>query len=292
MTSTMAPVEAAQFTNDETRPTVPGMVDHYIAIDRAKFPHLQPQAWRASSIGYCQARQFLERSGVPHPRDLDAKTLRVFALGDAVHYWVKNLYRRAGILIQEEVAFFDEDWGVSGHMDLLVGGPVQGLTSEETEGRSERWVEFLGNLRGEVEQKWGKDVPVSALELKSAGTYAMQQAFKNGPQPAHMRQIATYYLLAQRNPDQLPVPFDDVSSWEVVMIGKEKLGMLQFPLEGKHIEETAGIIESLNEAWKTQTIPTCTCGQGFSSLPRKYCAYYDESTQLCCSPSLLEGSTK
>jgi hypothetical protein len=64
------------------------------------------QTWRASSIGFCQRGQYLERLGVPKRRVRPAKEIRTLEWGNAVHDFVKGLYRETGLLIEPDTPIY------------------------------------------------------------------------------------------------------------------------------------------------------------------------------------------
>ncbi len=266
--------------------TITDLVDLYLGTERELLPHSRPKSFRASSMGYCARRQVLERGGVERTEGFDAKTLRIFSAGDAFHWWLRLMIERAGLLVAEEVNLYDEEWGVSGHVDGIWGGPIQPIFPETLENAKPRWTRFLEHLRNEIEGRWGGRLPVTGIEIKSANGRSMKRTFDQGhASESHAAQIATYYLLANRNPDQMPAMPE---RWDVVMLGKEFLGILEWPLRDEDIAATEAKIELLRHSWSNREVPPCTCTEEFNGKGPLYCAY-KEPGGTCCSDVLVEA---
>lgn len=247
---------------------------------RAEFEReQQPQTlgpWkRASGLGNCLRAQILEMRGVTPTKVYSAKEIRRFQHGKLIHREVQRQYDDLGILIAEEVSLVDQDLTLTGHADMIVGGPVQFVGPEEPHANA------LSALRFEVMNAYGTEMAPALVELKPTNSRAMKYAEKQGPSDHHMLQLAGYYLLAERNPEQMPVK---VESYLLGLIGKDWWGMLRFPLTSSWIAKAEKVIERINDAWAKGDLPPCTC----PSYWTEYCSYptYEgEKAIACCEVS-------
>lgn len=289
------------------RLTVAAMLDQSAVIERQTMRKEYTSRWfNAGSLGYCVRRQVLARGGVPGTEDsIDQKTLRNFDWGDQLHWFVRMRVKRFGVFLAEEIYLRDEDWGVSGRIDLVWGGLVQDVPDEMRANRSEKWLQYLDECRRWVRENYGDELPVEGVELKSAKSYAMERAYKEGPQTQHMFQLGFYALAADRHPEafdeaECPLP----EQYRLVMVGKDSTGLLDFGLTARWRERTLERIEELQHYWThPDEEPPCTCGQTEGMAWEKaYCKYiHVEDLELrssrgkkrdairCCDPALLEG---
>lgn len=291
---------SARATPEVQTAGLPALLDLYIDHHRRFWreePELgtdgQPKArpaWRCSSLGYCLRAQVLERAGVPPTREIDERTRRTFQWGDDLHWFARRRLARMGILLAEEVPLHDPELELTGHVDAIYGGKVQDVprTADgmpDVSYRSPDWVFFLEYLRERVKEAFGPELPVVGVEIKSQHSYAVRRAFKEGPMLHHALQLAGYSILAERQPQSLPaVP----ERWELLLVGKDALGMLTFGLLRRHVDEAMARLGRLNEAWRTGSWPECTCGRTPGiEWEAKYCKYIGLEGEGCCGQDLL-----
>lgn len=285
------------------RSTLKDVVEQQARLERSMFRRKSESLWfNASSLGYCPRRQVLQRGGVESEEEYSDKTLANFAWGEQLHYFVRNKVKRMGLLISEETYLRDEDWGISGRVDLIWGGEPQKVPAEFADRYSDRFVEFLQALRAQA-QFWGP-LPVVGDELKSAKSYAMERAYSKGPQQTHMFQAAVYELIAERHPDQLPVPVD---LWSLTMVGKDTTGVLTFQVTPEWKDRVRERVDLLNYYWEAPDVtPMCLCGtQPGMPWEKGYCRYLSTESRAvmaadpkawkdtpelitCCEEELLE----
>jgi hypothetical protein len=83
--------------------------------------HEQSGYWYPSQLGKCYRQAVLEHGGVAK-EELDARTLRVFWMGNRIHDALQTLYRTTLDVVGVEVPFRDERLKVSGRLDMLIRG--------------------------------------------------------------------------------------------------------------------------------------------------------------------------
>jgi hypothetical protein len=241
--------------------------------------------WSASSLGYCQRRQFFQRAGIPETNGPDDKAFRIFAAGDLFHEYLRESWRVAGLLLEPpmdrtcwcgrtqaehgstEWHLGDKERNVSGYLDGLIVGPLAPVFHQDGDMNfavavRKRLVETYGNLSGAL-----------AEEYKSMNSRAIERAYREGPQPHHMIQLAAYKLMADTNPAQLPVVPEE---WRLTYVGKDSLGILSFPLTSQWVEKAATILTDLNLAWAEGVTPECTC----AGWMIRFCPFSQGKT--CC----------
>lgn len=232
---------------------------------------------RASGLGNCLRAQIFEMRGIPSPKTWDAKTMRVLAEGKRAHDTVKQAFQDLGLFLAEEGHLSDQELYVSGHYDLIIGGPVRQVFGNG----DEKKIRYLNELRNDVVARYGTFLPVRLIEIKSQHSRSMKFTHDRGPSDHHMVQLATYKLLIERNPGQVPVTPEE---HELLLVGRDAWGALTFGLTPRWVDEARRRIDALNEAWFNEQIPPCTC----PSYWRKYCSWPDPDGQGCCSLLHLE----
>lgn len=243
--------------------------------------------WRCSSLGRCLRYQVLERSGLPKP-EIDAESRRRMDLGSNLH-WIYGLMRaRQGLLLAKEVAITDPDLELSGHIDLVWGGPIQDIPEKWRLYRKPDWIFFLEELRRRAREQWGDVAPVTVDELKTVASYGFRQLDRHGRFDYRM-QLAGYYLLATAHQDLMPAMPQGYERWRVVVFNRESGAKVGIAMQPSWIVEAQERLEALNEAWDTGSWPNCTCGQTPGiEWEAKLCPYANEDGDGCCGQTLLE----
>lgn len=259
--------------------------DAYLDAKASVFePTKAAKGFRASSLGYCLRRQFLERAGVPKPGATGSRTL---FLGDIIHGGVQRAFTNMGLMLGEETAFEDEALQITGHVDMIWGGKIQPHQLDEG-GNSPQWIRFNDFVRELLVAKFGTDTfPIVGAELKSAHQYSAEKAMREGPQFHHQMQAGMYDWFAENHPEQLPVGVEKVEKWQIVMIAKSDLKMPVFDVSPTMKRQAFERITELREYWEDKAMPACTCGVTIS-WEQKYCPYaYGNG---CCDDSLIEDA--
>jgi CRISPR/Cas system-associated exonuclease Cas4 (RecB family) len=274
----------------QDRPPVPDagwLLDWYLAQHREAFNHWTQDAnptWRASSLGNCLRQQTLARRGIPGTRSIDAKTQRAFAWGDEVHKFIRKVYWRLGVVIDEETELKSEDLHIVGHSDLIwTPGGFTRPDEEDTRAKwSDDWNIFLTALRTLYLEEVGNfaTVPLDEVigsEFKSAHSMAMKRMLNDGPHEHHKAQVAAYYLMAKEHPDAL---ISSAERWFLTYVGKDSVGTLSFEMEDAWVEDAQQRLHDLNRFWSGGVLPPCSC-QGWQV---DYCTYAEGT--LCCGRNL------
>lgn len=270
---------------------VPRLLDlHNEVWDELNPYQRKPQRWIASSLGYCARRNVYERGIGKGDRSFDQKTLRTFAWGRFLHTQVRNILDDFGILVAEEVEVDDDELQVVGHGDAIIGG-TPSLPTKPAK-RTELWKA----LNEALTDSFGPPpYPLIWQEYKSVNSRGMQRLYnEDKPYPHQILQLATYRILAERNPDQLKsadgLAIELPEIWQLVCVGKDAWGVLTFGLNDRNVEEARERIAWLNDHWREEKLPPCECEPWMWKY--NVCAYpiLDEDGKAtgCCPESLGE----
>jgi hypothetical protein len=282
------PYKPPQYISD--RPIVPDagwMLDWYLARHREawnSWEQAENPTWRASSLGNCLRQQTLQRRGVPSARVIDDKTQRAFAWGDEVHKFIRKVFWRLGVVIEEEVDLASPSMQVVGHADLVwtPGGYTRDDEAQVSAEWSEEWNLFLTAIRqlfqDDLAAMRGVVDPSEVIgsEFKSAHSMAMKRMLNEGPHEHHKAQVAAYHLMAK----EADPPIALADRWLLTYIGKDSVGTLTFEMEEAWVEDALDRLTKLNQFWTAGRLPPCTC-QGWQV---DYCPYNEGD--LCCGRNL------
>lgn len=270
-----------------------------LAIDSRFESGSQPNSttWRASSIGYCMRGQMLERLGVPKRRIRPVKEKRTLEWGNAVHDYVKGLFREAGVLVEpkepmnlcpgcrpDEWHIEDAELSASCHLDALLCTPPGRVTDGDSRLAQLRYQILSSDSEALQPHAWVTEIK----GLKSSAMVRMvREAKVKGPehlfQEHHLYQLGTQALLVRRNPQVLPlVP----ERFEILAAGKDSWGYLAMDLPEKWVKKAEDWIGQLNQSWVEQTLPPCSC----SGWKSRYCAFPTEDGKSCCNPALVDAA--
>lgn len=240
--------------------------------------------WRASSLGKCLRSQCLERAGVPRGRAFDDKARRTFQLGDDIHWFVRRRWARMGLLLGEEIEITDAELALSGHIDAVMGGPVQDIPEDWRIHRNPDWIMYLEHLRHRVRTLLGEELPIRGVEIKSINAWAFRHL--DGVRSDHALQAAAYALLGERHPDSMP---GTPEWWEILYLPKDPLQFHPRTVVRSWKDEAYARLEELNEAWGSGSWPNCTCGLTEDmAWESKYCSFPNEADGGCCGQTLLD----
>ncbi len=273
---------------------VPDMKALYLDVYEEMF-HEEPPAngeglrpkesWRCSSLGRCMRFQVLERSGRAKP-EIDADARRRMDIGNQLH-WIYGLERaRFGLLLAKEVAIADPELSLTGHIDIVWGGPVQDIPPKWRLFRKPDWIFFLEELRRRERERWGDAAPVTMDELKTVASWGFRNLAKDG-RTDYQYQLGGYDILARRHPDLMPAPHERA---QVVVFNRESGATREIAMQPSWVSAAEDRIGELNEAWSTGNWPTCTCATGPEDMlwQARYCSFQNPSGDGCCDTTLLE----
>jgi hypothetical protein len=279
---------------DDAPWAVPDMKALYLDVYEEMFHEEPPvnaeglrpkESWRCSSLGRCMRFQVLERSGRPKPA-IDARGRRVMDIGSQLH-WIYGLEKaRFGLLLGKEIAVADPELSLTGHLDILWGGPVQDIPDKWRLYRKPDWIFFLEELRRRERERWGDAAPVTIDELKTVSGWGFSNLGKDG-RTDYQFQLAGYDILARRHPDAMPAAHERA---QVVVFNRESGATREIAMKPSWVSAAEERLGQLNEAWTTGNWPICTCGTGPEDMlwQRNYCAFQNESGDGCCDTSLLD----
>lgn len=260
---------------------------------------LSGDKWYASGLGKCLRLQYLERKGTPRLREIDADARRTFAWGDHVEDFVRQVYRRCGLV--QDTQWRLEHGSLVARGDFLLRYPAEDVSEIPEDVRSEwspDWIAMLEALRAQVRQS--SFVGLVASEIKSAKSSSMRYMYNpkarggpkgEGAREEHLVQVGASMVLTELIPD---APRPDF--WQIEYVGKDAVGVLRFPVAKKWANVALERWKTLDEIWTSQPDPRdveCTCGKkldGSKGLPIEYCAYYDGGTGTCCGNAGLGQS--
>lgn len=273
---------------------VPEMKALYLDVHEAMFHEEPPsneeglrpkEAWRASSLGRCMRFQVLERAGHTKP-EIEQAGRRRMDIGNQIH-WIYGLERaRFGLLLAREVAITDPELALTGHIDIVWGGPIQDIPEKWRLYRKPDWIFFLEELRRRARERWGEAAPVTIDELKTVASYGFRDL---GPQGRtdYQFQLAAYDILARRHPDLMPAPHERA---QVVVFNRESGATREITMRPGWGDAAQERIGELNEAWGSGRWPMCTCSTGPEDMlwQRTYCAFQNPEGDGCCGQNLLD----
>ena len=95
-----------------------GLINSAVKKERE---HKEQTSWYISQLGTCMRGQYLQRIGKKPDSELDARTLRVFDMGNKIEDWVVELVRQnEEYKMETQVHVVSEDLGISGYIDLVL----------------------------------------------------------------------------------------------------------------------------------------------------------------------------
>jgi hypothetical protein len=223
--------------------------------------------WRPSKLGRCMAHQFLWRAGVP-PSRIESEKDRIkkemkFDIGNRLEDQTRDRIWYAGLLIARGWTMQDADLQVRGNIDLIWGGELPLRTPQER-----RWPEQLriavAELRHQIQD--GIDargaVPTTHTEVKSTISWAIDKMRDEPTRLDYRCQAGSYRLLSDLHPDQLPTgPIDRHEVLVVPQDSADPRDRLLIEITEADADLARERLEELNERWRTQDKPPCTCGQ-------------------------------
>lgn len=253
--------------------------------------------WRPSALGNCYRAQVMWRRGVP-PRQKEqtpeeiADREKRFEWGRQLEQFYVEAIELSGLLISPQVTLTDLDLEVEGHLDAMWGGVLQSELPQRSRYWSPEYAWAVRTLRGRVMEMASGDItPITGTEVKSTHSYAVRMARKEGMRFGHRMQIASYKLMADRHPEQLPVP---IERFELALVGRDYVNPLIFGITRNDAAEALERIEKLNQLWRDGELPDCTCLEGPESptyvgyQQAKYCQFQNEDGDGCCNWRLLD----
>lgn len=208
-------------------------------------------SWRSSGLGTCMRGRFLHRllSGTGIRPEPDARTLRVFEIGNQVEDWlVKNLEKHPEYKLLTQVEFYDPTLNLSGHCDGII----------YREGSTEK--------------------PIM-LECKSKHSKAFWYMDKKGEgaQIHHRMQLHSYLYMLNKYGGKLytgrAISPKSIDVGYLVYVSKDDMAMLEYPvyLADTELEKMWKFeIETLNKCWNDQTAPP---KNEEGTWQEKYCEY-------------------
>lgn len=254
--------------------SVQGLYDHYLESRRSfngNRPTAQGALWRASNIGMCLKRQWLEAKGVPHIQQPDTLSLRRFAVGDETARALVKGWWHQGILLHPttprdpELSLYDPQTRLGGHVDAVIGGRVQ--TPPEDVSDDER--AFLMAVRSSLTRQYGPVLPVIGVEIKTTNSRSWHWASKQNRPVAgehQLLQAASYAVLAEKvGMDPMP------ERWVILSVSKDDGLMAESGVTRAHREEVLHRVAVLNEAYDTGNPPPCTCHDGWEA---RFCPFF------------------
>jgi len=222
--------------------------------------------WRASLLGSCLRRQYIELvEKRPYP-PVDARTQRIFQVGHLTGELIGKALKSAGILLEEELALDDEEWDIGAHVDFLIGGPVQNGDGDP----------FSQAIRERVRQMFSDPLPVIGVELKSKSSKSFWWAKKKNEPVAGENQLiqaATYDVLARKKNLH-------VDRWVVLSVSKDDLSMAEDYVTEEHRRKVMRRLMLLNNATEARDLP-CDCLITWNGKGWMYCPY-GVSERECC----------
>ena len=251
------------------------------------------EAFRVSESGGCPRVAFMARAKVPEVKPVDADARRVFFLGDMLERMVVETYRDCGLLIARQAKLRDEELEFTGSTDAIWGGKL--VEPELNAGWSDYYTDQVRNTFQRTLETYGEEVPVVLDEIKSVGQYGIDKilpgtishARKPGKEygtEQYLTQLAVYRIIADRHPEQLPVPIDE---WQLTMVGKDKGDGRSFLLRDEDIDRAWDQLMLFVSHWAAGSDPGCTCKSESEKWRVRFCRY-GNGVDECCTDALFD----
>lgn len=237
--------------------------------ERARASHREVAGgmlWRASTLGNCLRRQYLEAVEKRPLPDVDARTARIFEVGHLTGRLIGDALREAGVLLAEELPLHSRTLNLGGHVDFVVGGKVNPPSDDADSPVRRALAAYFGDTT----------LPTIGVELKSKSSKSFWWAAKKGEPVAgdnQRVQAAAYAILARR----ANYPVD---SWVVLSVSKDDLALEETPVTQQDVDEAHRRIEALNDSEYSRVPPECSCFTDWNGKAYRYCPYWTGSE--CC----------
>lgn len=272
------------------------VVDEYL-LEENKKRRDYGDYWSASSAGYCMRKVIFDRLQVPFVND-DARKQRVFTSGHIFHEWIQGITKEAGISIAQEVEVQDEDLMVRGHFDDLVLVPtgkydIDGLTTDDI---AAPWGSDGHYEHGEVSATPQKNLILYDYKTQNSKNFA---TYAKKPSYYHKMQLGTYMYMLRNNAQVfanaesknvlpthdgtlMPVNLENLTEARILKISKDdlRLAEVQYMWSEELKAEILDYWGTLNNYWKTRTLPPCTCADhenGFLAKEAWNPYFYDDA---------------
>ena len=213
---------------------------------RALVTGLGITGWRSSGLGTCMRGRYLNRllSGTGIKPEIDARTLRVFEIGNQVEDWLMkklNSPLQKEWVVYEQVEFFDPELNLSGHCDA-----------------------YLVNVNGEATKEY-----ICECKSKHSKAFWYMDKKGEGAQVHHKMQLHSYmYMLNKyggviKNPDgsvklKIEPRGGRLESGSILYVSKDDMALLEYPIfaNDTSLEKMWRFeIETLNKCWEDKTAP-------------------------------------
>lgn len=201
----------------------------------------KPQSWYASSLGICPTGAYLKRQGEEPDEKLDARTLRVFSMGNQIEDWIGNLLRASPELyVEEQVRVESKRFGVTGYTDFVIS-----------------------HINNKNEKK--------VYEVKSKNSRAFWWMDKKGQGANRQHMYQTWLYMYELR----------IKEGNVIYISKDDMSILEYPVYLNDIEleeEVTDWTSMMNEAWEKQEpflLPFVITG-----WLAKYCSHHKQCKKI------------
>jgi hypothetical protein len=193
--------------------------------------------WRASLIGSCLRRQYMElHLEIPPLRQDDVKSLKRFEVGHAWAGIFERWFEEMGMLRASEIERVDTYLDIGSHEDYMI--------------------EVAGMKIG--------------VELKSVqSTWFNYRTKEGGARVEHLLQAATSDVIQRRRGIEIPRM--------VLSVSKDDLQIAQDWVTEEHRQEVLDRLAVLNECKAAGVPPPCTCNHTAAAWQWRWCPYYNGS---------------
>lgn len=266
-------------------PSIQGMLDSYL-LARREFDGNRETAegalWRASNIGMCLRRQWMEAMKIPHTNEPDARSLRRFLIGDVTAeallkaFWHLGVLRHPEVPWGEELAMYDPELRVGGHVDAIIGGKIE-APGEDVKEETRK---FLVYVRTKLTEAYGPELPMTGVEFKTTNSRSWWHAAKQNRPVAGEHQIlqaATYDILAQSTQKV------QVDRWVIACVSKDDCMIDEAGVTLGHKQKVLKRLEILNSAYDNGVVPDCECGEMWGGKAVDWCAYKTAPGKCCAA---------
>lgn len=230
-------------------------------------------SWRSSGLGTCMRGRYLDRllSGTGIKPEHDARTLRVFEMGNQVEDWLMNSLEKQDMYkLYQQIELEDPEYNLTGHLDGYL-------------------VQNVGVTR-EVPQEI-----IVECKSKNSRAFWYMDTKKEGAQVHHKMQLHTYLYMMNKYGGKLPdgtviAPRSGLLKGGCVLyVSKDDMAMLEYPvrLDDKELEKMWKYeLDTLNKCWKDKTAPPAP---EKGSWQQKYCKFCEAGICETLDEAMAKG---
>jgi len=206
----------------------------------------------ASELGKAPIDVFYHMAGTIPTNPPNFRSMRKFEAGNVFEWIIKLMFKRAGIMIDEEVHCKFQYQGlleVTGRCDVLVGGTpdfTRAIAELKALDMPEVFIRAAGAMKDYFEKNYPQGLKVKPVEIKSLSAFMFEALLARKTAAKNHRMQCFHYIKA--------LEFDAGS---ILYVCRDDLRMMEVPIlnGGVFEEEYIEMVEEHSGYYETKTIP-------------------------------------